>query len=228
MRIPASSSQHNFSQVPKAEIQRSSFDRSHGYKSTFDSGYLVPVFVDEVLPGDTFNCQMTAFARLATPEKPFMDNLYLDSFFFFVPLRLIWSNFQRFMGEQDDPTDSTDFLVPVVPAPTTTGFVNSTLFDYFGLPTGIDDIEVSAFWSRAYNLVYNTWFRDQNLQNSAVVDLDDGPDNPADYVLRRRGKRHDYFTSCLPWPQKGPSVSIPLTGDAPVQCDATNAVSGSA
>lgn len=207
---------HNFSRVPEADIPRSSFDRSHGYKTTFDSGYLVPIFVDEALPGDTFNLELTAFARLATPLHPFMDNMFMDSFFFAVPLRLLWDNFQKFMGEQRNPGDSTDFTVPQVVAPAVGGFAIGSLFDYFGVPTGVASKSISAFASRAYNLIYNEWFRDQNLQNSVVVDVDDGPDDPADYVLLRRGKRHDYFTSCLPWPQKGPAVELPLSGNAPV------------
>lgn len=206
---------HSFSEIPKVDMQRSAFDRSHGYKTTFDAGYLIPVYVDEVLPGDTFNVNSTFFARLATPITPFMDNLFLDTFYFFVPNRLLWNNFQKFMGEQTNPGDSTDYLIPTQPAPAG-GWLVGSLSDYFGLPTGIANLSVSALWHRAYNLIYNEWFRDQNLQNSVVVDKDDGPDVDTDYVLLRRGKRHDYFTSALPWPQKGPAVALPLTGNAPI------------
>ena len=129
-RLP-SVMQHNFSEVPQAEIPRSMFNRSCGCKTTFDSGYLIPVFVDEALPGDTFNLRMTAFSRLATPLYPLMDNLFMDSFFFAVPIRLIWSNWQKFNGEQVDPDDSTDFLVPTMTSPSSTGYVNSSLSDYF-------------------------------------------------------------------------------------------------
>ena len=210
---------HNFSQVPNAEIPRAKFDRSCGYKTTFDSGYLIPVFVDEALPGDTFNCKMTAFARLATPLHPFMDNMKLDSFFFAVPVRLIWDNFQKFNGEQINPNDSTDYLVPTMDAPATTGYIAGSLSDYFGIPTEIADLTHNSLHHRAYNLIYNEWFRDQNLQNSVIVDTDDGPDDPADYTVLRRGKRHDYFTSTLPWPQKGPAVELPLGEKARIASD---------
>lgn len=208
--------QHQFSQVPEATIQRSSFDRSHGHKTTFDAGWLVPIYVDEALPGDTFNCRMTAFARLATPIFPLMDNLRMDTFFFAVPMRLVWDNWQKFNGEQRNPGDSTDFLIPTMTSPAG-GYGENTLSDYMGIPTQVAALEHSSLWHRAYNLIYNEWFRDENLQDSVVVDVDDGPDDPADYVLLRRGKRHDYFTSCLPWPQKGDAVSIPLGTTAPVR-----------
>lgn len=209
---------HRFSEVPDVKIPRSQLNRSHGYKTTFDAGYLVPVYVDEVLPGDTFNLRMAAFGRLATPIHPIMDNMFLESFFFFVPLRLVWDNFEKFMGEQTDPGDSTDYTVPVIPA--LSALATGSIFDYMGLP--IDDanmtqaINFNGLHFRAYNLIWNEWFRDQNLQDSVDVDTDDGPDSATQYSLLRRGKRHDYFTSCLPWPQKGDSVIMPLSGSAPV------------
>ncbi|WP_445771950.1 MULTISPECIES: major capsid protein [Pseudomonadota] len=212
---------HQFSMIPRADIPRSKFDRQSGYKTTFDSGYLVPVFVDEVLPGDTINLQMTAFARLATPLFPVMDNMHLDSFFFFVPNRLVWENWQKFMGERwPDPDSSIDYTVPECTSPAG-GYAVGSLQDYMGLPTvgqitGSNTVVHCNFWPRAYNLVWNEWFRDENLQDSVPVDLGDGPDDPADYVLLRRGKRHDYFTACLPWPQKGDAVSLPLGTTAPV------------
>lgn len=208
------STQHLFSQIPSTQIPRSVFDRSHGYKTTFNSGYLVPFYVDEVLPGDSFKLTATLFARLATPIVPFMDNLYLETFFFFVPNRLVWDNWQKFNGEQKNPNDSTDFLIPTVSG---TNVHNQTLWDYFGLPTNVDAaLKVNALPFRAYNLIFNEWFRDENLQESLKVPTGDGPDNLSDYNLVRRGKRHDYFTSCLPWPQKGPGVEISLGGLAPL------------
>lgn len=212
---------HQFSQVPKADIQRSTFDRSHGYKTTLDSGWLVPFYVDEALPGDTFSLKASIFARMATPIVPLMDNLHMDTFFFAVPIRLIWDNWQKFNGEQENPGDSTDYLVPQVTAPSG-GWSVGSLSDYFGLPTGKSNLSVSAFWHRAYNLIWNEWFRDENLQDSVTVPKGDGPDPDNLFTLLKRGKRHDYFTSCLPWPQKGSDVLLPLGDIAPVMTSSVN------
>ena len=217
---------HQFAMIPKADIPRSSFDAQKTYKTTFDAGYLVPVLVDEVLPGDTWNLKMTAFGRLATPLYPIMDNMVMESFFFFVPNRLVWTNWVKFMGQQDNPGDSISYTIPQVTSPAG-GYAVNSLQDYMGLPTagqitGSNTVTHNALYTRAYNLIWNEWFRDENLQNSVTVDKGDGPDTASNYVLLRRGKRKDYFTSSLPWPQKGASVQLPLGTSAPILSTNTN------
>lgn len=215
-------SSHNFAMVPRSDIPRSKFAMQKTLKTTFDAGFLVPIFAEEILPGDTFNVRATLFGRLATPLFPAMDNLHLDTFFFFVPNRLVWLNWQKFMGEQINPGDSISYVIPQQVSPAS-GYAVNSLQDYFGLPTvgvlqaGLT-ISHNALYTRAYNLIFREWFRDENLQNSPVVDTGDGPDTITNYVLLRRGKRPDYFTGCLPWPQKGnTAITIPIGTSAPVK-----------
>lgn len=189
---------HQFSLAPQANIERSVFNRTHAYKTTFDAGWLIPFYADEALPGDTFKMHASLFVRLLSPlGMPIMDNMIMDVHFFAVPLRLVWDNFKYFMGEKPDPDYvNTHTLTPLI-IPTNTSIGVGTLLDYLGIPVGIDleggSVEIVAFHTRAYNLIFNEWYRDQNFQDSLTVDKDDGPDAEEDYVLRRRNKRHDYF-----------------------------------
>ncbi|AXL14560.1 major capsid protein [Microviridae sp.] len=213
--LQSTSNNHNFAHIPTAEIPRSSFNRNHSYKTTFNAGDLIPFFADEALPGDTFNLKCNGFARLATPIFPIMDHIHAETFFFAVPMRLLWENWEKFMGERKNPTDSIDYLCPQIT--TTIGFEENSIYDYLGLPTLIPNISINSFHLRAYNLIYNEWFRDQNLQDSIIEHYDDGvTESEYDYVIKKRGKRHDYFTSCLPWPQKGDSINLPLGQRAPI------------
>lgn len=217
---------HQFAMIPRADIPRSTFKVETNHKTSFDAGYLVPVLCEEVVPGDSFRVDMTGFARLATPIFPIMDNLRLDSFFFFVPNRLVWDNWEKFMGEQANPADSISYVIPQQVSPAT-GYAVNSLQDYFGLPTVGGPVSVavshSALPLRAYNLIWNEWFRDENLQNSLTVPTNDGPDaTPSTtFTLKRRGKRYDYFTGCLPWPQKGTAVPLVFGGTAAVKSDGT-------
>lgn len=230
---------HRFSDAPAMYMKRTKFDRSHVYKTTFNSGKLIPVFIDEVLPGDTARMSVNYFARLATPIKPIMDNIYLDWFFFFVPNRLVWEHWQNFCFEQEDPDDSTDYVIPTVPATgnSENAYIGS-LWDYFGLPVNTSGnlSGISALPFRGVYLIWNEWFRDENLQKSVKIQKGDtnevlnsaraaeqpswvfssGTSIVPGLACPPRGKRHDYFTSALPWTQKGPGVSIGLAGTASI------------
>lgn len=227
--------QSHFAMIPQANIRRSVFDRSHVYKTTFNEGQLIPYFVDEVIPGDTFTLNPVEFCRLATPVVPFMDNIYIESFFFFVPSRLVYDKWVNLCGEQENPEDSTDYLVPTV---SLSGDMTNKIPDYMGIACAsgsFKNISVNCLPFRAYWLIWNEWFRDENLQKSVKVSkgetntvlepmgqstanpnygLPSGIENW--YDPAPRGKRYDYFCGALPWPQKGEVVDLPLGSTATI------------
>lgn len=213
----------HFSLVPHVDISRSRFDRSASLKTSFNAGDVVPFFLDEVLPGDTFSVDTSKVVRMQTLLTPMMDNVYLDTYYFFVPNRLLWNHWKEFCGENTESAwiPATEYTMPQITSPANTGWDVGTLADYFGIPTGVAGLSVSALPFRAYALIMNEWFRDQNLQDPLVVPTDDSTVagvNTGTLVtdVAKGGKPfiaskyHDYFTSALPAPQKGPDVTIPV------------------
>ena len=221
----------HFAMVPRSDVPRSTFKGAYTHKTTFDVGKLIPIHVDEVLPGDVHDGEVTIFARVNNLLFPLMDNLDLETFFFFVPSRILWTNFVKFMGEQATPGDSIAYTIPQVVS-AANGFAVGSIYDYFGLPTvgqvgGTQDVSVNVLPLRGYNRIVNDWFRDENLVGSTVVKTGDGPDLVTDYALFTRAKKHDYFTSCLPWPLKGGvEVPLPISGNAVVKTQATDVFTG--
>lgn len=223
--------QSHFSQVPRADIARSRFDRSSSIKTSFNVGELIPFYVDEVLPGDTFTVDTSKVVRMQTMITPIMDNVYLDTYWFYVPSRILWTHWRELMGENRESAwiPKTEYSVPQVTAPSG-GWSVGSIADYMGIPTGVDNLSVNALPFRAYAEICNEWFRDQNLQDPINIPYDDATlagSNGGNYLtdLVKGGKPfiaakyHDYFTSCLPGPQKGPDVELPLGNlpDIPVK-----------
>lgn len=225
--------QLHFQNTPQIDIKRSKFERSHNHKTSFNVGDIIPLYVDsDILPGDTVQMDMASIVRMATPIYPIMDNLFLDTYWFFVPHRLVWEHWQEFWGENDDPwIQETEYEIPQLTAPTN-GWEEGTIADYMGVPTKVKNLSISALPFRAYCKCWNDFFRDQNLKQACHIYTDETTrqgTNTGDYVLNaekgakplKAAKFHDYFTSALPSPQKGPAVQIPLGTTAPLSGNLT-------
>lgn len=222
-------SEQHYAQVPHAEIRRAKFQRDFNLLTTMNEGDLVPIYLDEVLPADTFKINLNALVRMATPLYPVMDNAYMDFYFFFVPARLLWKHFQNLMGQNDSTfwAETTEYTTPVTTAPEG-GWNVGTLADYFGIPTGVSGLKVNSLPFRAYAKVWNEWFRDENLQQPVTQSMDDTTttgvntgtnlsDAEAGGMPLKVCKYKDYFTSCLPSPQKAEKpIQLPMTGNAQI------------
>lgn len=219
---------HQYSNVPEAFIERSNINRSFSYKTTMDAGYLVPFYNDLMYPGDTFTMKTYVFGRMATPVFPIFDNLFVETFYFSVPVRLVWENFQAFMGEVNTNTSSqiTSMEIPHRQVLQDSVYTENTLQDYLGLPTYCYNYDHSVLPLRAYTLVWNEWYRSDYLQDPIEINFGDNGKEDPNYVLLRRGKRFDYYTSCLPFPQAGPGVEISLSGNAPIMAQYSQAPAG--
>lgn len=207
---------HSFASYPVDLPKRSGFDRSNSLFTCLDSGYIIPIYQDLMYPGETLKMKMANFCRLSAQIVPFMSNVYMDFHLWAVPYRLVWKHWPNLMGERTSKNQDTDYLTPQISAGST-GVEFGSLSDYLGVRPGIPNIEFNSHWHRAYNLIYNEWYRDENLQDEEIpFTNEDSGDSISDYVLRRRGKRKDYFTGALPFTQKGQAVDLPLLGTAPV------------
>lgn len=214
---------HSFELYPSNQISRSKFDRSHSLITSMNGGYLVPIWYDSAVPGDTLMLSISTLSRMATQIVPFMDNVYMDIHVWSVPYRLVWNHWVNFMGEQpakydpSDPLKGTDYLTPQITTSSTSDITPGSLYDYFGIRTGVANLSFNSFYFRGYSLVWNEWYRDENLQDPVTVRFgDNGTDSISDYTLLKRGRRKSYLTGCLPFPQKGPAVDLPLGTSAPV------------